>query len=578
MCAMACGECIACGKEGSKKCGRCKYEVYCSPECQKVDWTRHKQLCGKIRVGKDAEKGRFIVACQDFAKGDVLFEEDAMAFSIHGEPNRSQTQRLCIGCARPIFNPFGGAETHKVTCACGYKFCSEHCPGRAGGRHDIECELLAKHALPVAEADNFMFYLRALQLSSLDESLWRRFCLLTRHDELITEAWPEQIETETLSAFKGISEKDVQTVRTITRTNAWTLVPNFHMDADSRYGFAIAKYPLHHGSAHGKATCIGFMTSMVEHSCVPNAYLTAWYCQDGPLKLVCRAARGIQKDEHVAWSYLSAKELMEDTLKRGKRMLVSKRFTCQCNRCLDQTDGGAFIGSLCCLAPQCGGYCIPRSADGPAGECECNRCSAKESGLMLEAEITQQRFIISNGITSEALLPKRREAVMKLLGLLSHNKARLHDSHSIVFNIKQTIASMLGQTREPLSAKDGETLHNASLNAADLLARVTKASSPDLAALYFYAARGSVSRHVDMEMAPWQAHFDETRRLLGLALDHYRASLGPDHDLTDRSKMYVDFCRKFSELGPEKMKKMGKPPDGTFLNFLGEELCSFLFA
>lgn len=575
---MAFGNCAACGKKGSKKCGRCKHEVYCSPECQKVDWMKHKRLCGKIRIDNDAGKGRFIIACQEFARGDVLFEEDAIAFSIHGEPNRSQTQRLCIGCARPVFNPFGGAETHKFTCKCGYKFCSEHCPGRAEGRHNIECELLAKHSLPSVDADLSMFYLRAMQLSSMDESLWRRFCLLARHDELITETWPKQIETEMVSAFKDISDKDVQAVRSITRTNAWTLVPNFHMDAESRYGFNIAKYPLHHGSAHGKATCIGFMASMVEHSCAPNAYLTAWYCEGGTLKLVCRAARGIKKDEHLAWSYLGAKELVEDSLKRGKRMLVSKRFTCQCERCLDQTDGGAFTGSLCCPSPECGGYCIPKSADGPAGDCACNRCSMKECGLTLEAEITQQQFNVSSSITREALLPERREAIMKLLALLSNNKARLHDSHSVVFNINQRIANMLGQTREPLSAKDGETLRTVALSSADLLFRLTKASSPELAALYFFAARGSVSRHVDMEMVPWQAHFEETSRLLGLARDHYMASLGPDHDLTDRSKMYVDFCRRFSELGPEKIKKIGKPPDGTFLNFLGERLCSFLFA
>ena len=39
--------CQMCGKVGAdhKVCGKCKSVVYCSKECQKLDWKKHKTVC-----------------------------------------------------------------------------------------------------------------------------------------------------------------------------------------------------------------------------------------------------------------------------------------------------------------------------------------------------------------------------------------------------------------------------------------------------------------------------------------------------------------------------------------------------
>jgi len=39
-----------------KKCKRCKVLYYCSEECQKEDWRRHKKECGKFEIIKLEEK------------------------------------------------------------------------------------------------------------------------------------------------------------------------------------------------------------------------------------------------------------------------------------------------------------------------------------------------------------------------------------------------------------------------------------------------------------------------------------------------------------------------------------------
>ncbi len=38
-------KCAVCGKEAPKQCSRCKSISYCSADCQRSDWRRHKKYC-----------------------------------------------------------------------------------------------------------------------------------------------------------------------------------------------------------------------------------------------------------------------------------------------------------------------------------------------------------------------------------------------------------------------------------------------------------------------------------------------------------------------------------------------------
>lgn len=48
-------QCYVCGKEGKKLCGQCCVARYCSRECQKADWPKHKIQC-KDLVRKKTEE------------------------------------------------------------------------------------------------------------------------------------------------------------------------------------------------------------------------------------------------------------------------------------------------------------------------------------------------------------------------------------------------------------------------------------------------------------------------------------------------------------------------------------------
>lgn len=46
--------CNNCSKEDAKlRCSRCKLVYYCSPECQKLDWKKHKSICMKTGGGEE---------------------------------------------------------------------------------------------------------------------------------------------------------------------------------------------------------------------------------------------------------------------------------------------------------------------------------------------------------------------------------------------------------------------------------------------------------------------------------------------------------------------------------------------
>ena len=48
-------KCQDCGKDGAKKCGACGEVYYCSRECQKRDWKKHRDACQRIQAAQVAQ-------------------------------------------------------------------------------------------------------------------------------------------------------------------------------------------------------------------------------------------------------------------------------------------------------------------------------------------------------------------------------------------------------------------------------------------------------------------------------------------------------------------------------------------
>jgi hypothetical protein len=62
------GLCLVCRSTATKRCIGCKQAHYCSVECQKLDWARHKTICGRLQpTTPDKNMGDFVVASRSDA-------------------------------------------------------------------------------------------------------------------------------------------------------------------------------------------------------------------------------------------------------------------------------------------------------------------------------------------------------------------------------------------------------------------------------------------------------------------------------------------------------------------------------
>lgn len=67
--------CVFCSEPGSKKCGKCHSVTYCSAECQRQDWARHKRLCVPVVIAQVPGKGRGLVASKDIKAGQLVLRD-----------------------------------------------------------------------------------------------------------------------------------------------------------------------------------------------------------------------------------------------------------------------------------------------------------------------------------------------------------------------------------------------------------------------------------------------------------------------------------------------------------------------
>ena len=88
---MSAYQCVApgCSKEGKKKCSKCANAHYCSPECQKADWKKHKKECAKLAISaKNPPHAK---------SPDEADEANAAAALQPGETNEARVARLFSG-------------------------------------------------------------------------------------------------------------------------------------------------------------------------------------------------------------------------------------------------------------------------------------------------------------------------------------------------------------------------------------------------------------------------------------------------------------------------------------------------
>ena len=90
-------KCLKCERPGKLRCGGCQEAAYCSKECQRQDWPRHRPQCRPFRIVTSPGVGRHLVATRDIGPGEIILEEAPIT---GGEATGSMRSEVAAaGCA-----------------------------------------------------------------------------------------------------------------------------------------------------------------------------------------------------------------------------------------------------------------------------------------------------------------------------------------------------------------------------------------------------------------------------------------------------------------------------------------------
>lgn len=328
----ATGACAVCGKPG-RACSGCREVFYCGKEHQSSDWlARHKAACKPFKRSEDPKTGKktLLVATRSIPAGTVVMRSRPLLIGPTG------LEIVCLGCLRTLSDL--GGSTRKCS-GCRLPVCSKKCEKESP--HQVECSLLKSAGFRADDAYFSEIMMCTMDWSTLalavkvlrtlvrsDEDKKKVFALKSRLAEALRifntgKALRDAAHTIlTKMKVKRFSEGDILRV-----ADAWRMNQSSFSCQDGRVICG-----LHTGDYNNITNC-----------CTPNCASS----NDDPTDasaVTVRAKRAIAAGETLT--------VMRTQLTCGTyvRKLDSRQvfFECDCSRCLDPTELGLYMSSICC--------------------------------------------------------------------------------------------------------------------------------------------------------------------------------------------------------------------------------------
>lgn len=146
--------------------------------------------------------------------------------------------------------------------------------------------------------------------------------------------------------------------------------------------------------------------------------------------------------EHLTTSYTHT---LWGTASRRNHLLMTKYFSCTCERCRDKTELGTHFSTLKCLGTgpaQCGGNQVP--VDPLIDDCDwqCDKCPIRIGA-------NQINFLIgSMGEEVDLLLYNKEASVHDMESMIDKLSQFLHTNHYHIFGLKHSLIQMYGHVKD----------------------------------------------------------------------------------------------------------------------------------
>ncbi|CAH0563607.1 unnamed protein product [Brassicogethes aeneus] len=371
----------------------------------------------KYEIKTSKVMGRYMVATTDINPGEVILSEEAI---VVGPCVHCKLQ--CLGC----YTELGGKV---VRCTgCGWFLCSLTCPGsnKKHGHTKLECSILketkSSKYFDVKTAQNHLAAivpLRCLLLKTTDPSMYDFLMDMESHTEIrksIPEIWNNnQINVvDRITKQWGLTEftpEEIHVICGILEVNC----------------FEIGQQDVNIRGLYPKAF-------LMSHDCIPNTN----HCDSDDYRLTVRASVSIGEGSPITLSYAYT---LQNTPKRREHLLDNKFFECNCSRCQDPAELGAYSSALYC--PKCSKGLV--LANNPLDFETSYSCTSKTSGKCAGYTITNNSMKLLINRVSDEVDNINSNDVKAMEFFINKYRNVLHPYHYIFLGVKISLSQVYGK-------------------------------------------------------------------------------------------------------------------------------------
>lgn len=284
-----------------------------------------------------------VFATRDIEPNELLFGDKAMML---GPAGNKHDPIVCAMCFDRIE---GQVSSYLCSGRCGLVLCGK---STCAKHHEKECELLQKWKPknPNEFSLNKAKALLVIRSVFLNNDKRKFFDLMQKNfDKFEKEIF---FNTE----FENFPQ-DKETIYCLRAAAA----------AINTNGFKVLYQCGENGAADVSVRSFYPIMSLLNHQCLPNSR------HDINDKFVSRviASRHIRKDEQV---FISYSQLLWGTNTRRVHMMVSKQFSCTCDRCADPTEMSTNLSAIRCQNKPCTGFLLPIEPINFKSNAKCTTC------------------------------------------------------------------------------------------------------------------------------------------------------------------------------------------------------------
>jgi len=386
-----------------------------------------KQKDSVIKIVRDEEVGRHVVAARNIKAGEVVMKEAPLSYG----PN-DITKPICLSCCAPV-------TIKSPTCdICGFPMCSKECINSKVHK-EFECEALKRHGYKV-DASTFNF--GGVELTYAIISPIRTFMLREKYPDLWNLTWMQmshldkrkkldfwKTETEKiinlLQIMTGLKDEDIPIIEAILGIH---LVNDFEISLQDKSTEEISTNTSEHGNVRG----LFALNSMPNHDCLANTTHTFGSSKED-FAMTVKALRDIKAGEDITHSYA---EPMNTVLARQTILQMGKFFHCGCKRCSDPTELGTYSSALKC----------PKCKKGDVISSDTKRLDSMWNCSACNAGINPDKIsLVTKAVKEAADRLDVNPKVDEFEAFLKKYSAVLHQNHVILIDKKYTLAKMYGR-------------------------------------------------------------------------------------------------------------------------------------